>query len=217
MTKTQNSSLPLEEVLYAFSMEDRKVDAELLDEYSRHYPDHAQALTEFAVVLALDAFCTDEIPTTSENQCENISVTPAVARAMSRFQYKLNAVRMKAAARIVSSAPPKAAENPISSLSREAVRALAASLNVNMAFVIKLRDRLIDGTTMTQGFIDRVATELKCSADSLKSHFCAPPLVIAQQYYKSTQKPEVIDRQTFQDAVRNSGLTDEQQQQLLKL
>ena len=46
----------LRDVLYEFSLSGHVPNAEVLDEFIRRYPEHATALSEFAIALALDAF-----------------------------------------------------------------------------------------------------------------------------------------------------------------
>ena len=53
---------PLRDAMYAMSLAKPVPDAELLDEYVRLYPEHAEALTEFAVELAVDALLHDATP-----------------------------------------------------------------------------------------------------------------------------------------------------------
>ena len=56
MTTTQsNSSMPLRDVLYSFSLAKSVPDAELLDEYVRSYPEYAAELTDFAIEMIIDA------------------------------------------------------------------------------------------------------------------------------------------------------------------
>jgi hypothetical protein len=52
MTATQTS---LRDAMYAMSLAKAVPDAELLDEFARRYPQHADALTEFAIELAVDS------------------------------------------------------------------------------------------------------------------------------------------------------------------
>jgi hypothetical protein len=51
-TVTQTSQ---RDVMYAMSLAKAVPDAELLDEFARRYPQHAVALTEFAIELAIDS------------------------------------------------------------------------------------------------------------------------------------------------------------------
>jgi hypothetical protein len=48
------------------------------------------------------------------------------------------------------------------------------------------------------------------------AHLRAPPVVDKQQRFKADQKPAAPTRITFEEAVRNSGLTPEQQRRLLE-
>jgi hypothetical protein len=49
------------------------------------------------------------------------------------------------------------------------------------------------------------------------AHFAGQSSIGTQAHYKAAQKPEASDKQTFEDALRSSGLTDEQQKSLLSL
>jgi len=71
---------------------------------------------------------------------------------------------------------------------------------------------------MPTEFIKKVATVLNVATDALIAHFTEPMLAQSQpQFYKAEQKPEAATRQSFADAVRNSGLSPDQQHNLLKL
>jgi hypothetical protein len=94
---------------------------------------------------------------------------------------------------------------------------LANRLNVNTLFVAKLRDRQIDLNTMTTGFRKRVADELNVPVDVIVAHFAAQTETGSRQFYKAEQKPTVEGRQSFEEAVRSSGLTAEQQRDLMSM
>ena len=51
ITTTQT---PLRDAMYAMSLAKPVPDAELLDDFVRRYPQHADALTEFAIELAIE-------------------------------------------------------------------------------------------------------------------------------------------------------------------
>ena len=74
---------PLRDAMYAMSLAKPVPDAELLDEYVRLYPEHAEALTEFAVELAVDALLHDADQTDFPEHPE--AVSPVVSRVMSQF------------------------------------------------------------------------------------------------------------------------------------
>lgn len=204
---------PLRDVLYAFALAKPVPDAELLDDFVRRYPEYAADLTDFAIELILD-----DASSEAENEnapVETVTVMdPAVSRAMSRFQNRLYAIQQAKKERPIA-AP---VENPFATLDRSGFRSLAQRLKANTVFVAKLRDRQIDPDTMTDGFRQRVADELQVPPDVVVAHFAAQPQVQARsQYYKADQKPEAGDQQTFEEAVRSSNLTPDQQRYLLSL
>jgi len=215
---TMNQTTPttlLRDVLYEFSLAKAMPDAELLDEYVRRYPEHATILTDFAIEMVLDS-SKDEIEGTAKPS--ELTVTPTVSRVMSRFQNQLFAVRssgLPVAGRAPNLAAPVA--NPFAMLDRKAFRDLASGLRANNVFIAKLRDREIDPETMTDGFRHRVAEELKVPLDLVAAHFGARSEVRAGQYYKAEGKPTAAVKQSFQEAVLTSGLTEQQQQYLMGL
>jgi hypothetical protein len=213
MTVT-NHPTPLRDVLYAFSLAKPVPDAQLLDEFIRRYPEHAAEITDFAIEVAIDAVRGGE----ADAQQAEPTVSPAVSRAMSRFQNHVFGLRRAEADS--STNPPIASpsvENPFAALDRTAFRALANRLDVSTLFVTKLRDRQIDPNTMTVGFRKRVADELSVPLDVLVAHFAAQAEPQPLQFYKVEQKPTAAARQSFEEAVRSSGLTPQQQRQLMSM
>ncbi len=210
---TTNPPTALRDVLYAFSLAKPVPDARLLDEFVRRYPEHAAEITDFAIELAIDAARGDDNAQDAEP-----AVSPAVSRAMSRFQNRLFALRPSGAAGSATSPiASSSVENPFAALDRTAFRGLANRLNVNTLFVAKLRDRQIDPDTMTTGFRKRVADELSVPLDAVVAHFTAQAEGQSRQFYKAEHKPTVVGRQSFEEAVRSSGLTAEQQRHLMSL
>ena len=88
-----NAKTPLRDVLYAFSMTKPIPDAELLDQFIRRYPEYRAALIEFATDVAIDNLrvAIDNLRGDDDALPENAATTvsPAVARAMSRLQNQL--------------------------------------------------------------------------------------------------------------------------------
>lgn len=215
MTATQTS---LQDAMYAMSLAKAVPDAELLDEYARLYPQFADALTEFAVELAIDSLM-------HQSDEENIpaadaeAISDVVSRVMSQFEnqlYERRQARTKTAA-----APGRAAtasvENPFAALDRPGFRALASQLDVNSVFLSKLRDRTIDPISIPKTYSRHLALEMDEDIDAMAAHLFAPQESVAagRQLYKAEGKPMVAPRQSFEEAVRTSGLTDEQQRRLL--
>jgi hypothetical protein len=202
---------PLRNVLYELALAKPAPDAALVDEFVRHYPEYASDLTEYAIELALDAIG-------AHNEPINMPVaitTPSVSRAMSRFHNRLDAVRKETAAKVADAA--RAVENPFMRLTRSEIRALAQRLHANTVFIMKLRDRLITGDTMTEGFLRRIADELGVLLENIVAHFAAPAYIQSRAHFKAETKPEAGQKQTFEEAVRSCGLTPAQQNSLLNL
>jgi hypothetical protein len=206
---------PLRDVLYSFSLAKTTPDAELLDEYVRRYPGYASVLTDFAIEMIVESVTgeTERAPEPGE-----LTVTPTVSRVMSRFQNRLFAergARPATAGYLSSQAAP--VENPFATLDRKAFRDLVSGLHANPVFVAKLRDREIDPDTMTDGFRQRVADEATAPLDLVVAHFGARSEIRPGQFYKADGKPAAAAKQTFEEAVRTSGLTEEQQRYLMSL
>ena len=104
-------------------------------------------------------------------------------------------------------------------MSRDEFRSFTRKLNANNAFAMKLRDRRIVPATLTGGFQRRVADDLGVPLDVVVAHFSAGQSAGARaaQFYKSDGKPTEGGQQTFEEAVRGSGLSEEQQRYLLEL
>jgi hypothetical protein len=206
---------PLRDVLYAFSLEKEIPDAELLDVFVRKYPEYAGELTDFAVEMIVDAASGNQSAVTDAVE---LRVSPAVSRAMSRFQNQLFEVRhSQAAVKKIVPAQASTVQNPFTALDRTGYRALVKALHANNLFVSRLRDREIDANTISEGFKRRIADELKAPLDLVTAHFSAQAQIDRRQFYKAEEKPEASRKTSFEDAIRNSGLTEEQQRYLLSL
>ena len=134
-------------------------------------------------------------------------------KAMSRFHNRLHTVKAEASAAKTHLEPI----NPFAALSTAELRGLGQRLNANTVFALKLRDRLIDATTIPEGFKRRVAQELTVPFEVMAAHFASRPTVSARTHFKATQKPEGMRKQSFEEAVRTSSLAEEQQRYLLSL
>jgi hypothetical protein len=62
-----------------------------------------------------------------------------------------------------------------------------------------------------------VANELNVPLDVIVAHFAARPEAQPRQFYKAEQKPTAVAQQSFEEAVRSSGLTEEQQRHLINM
>jgi hypothetical protein len=211
-TQTIRSAGSLQDALYALSVAKPAPDASVLDDLVRRYPEYAAQLTDMAVALALEVLAErDEEPAPEQNS----GMSPAVGRAMSRFQNRLYAVKQSFQAASANIGPQSA--NPFASLGRAELRDLGGRLGGNTVFAMKLRDRLIDPGTMTEGFRRHVADAMRAPLEVVVAHFAGRPQMAAHAHYSAEQKPEIARNQSFEEAVRSSGLTPEQQAFLLSL
>jgi hypothetical protein len=211
------SSAPaLRDAFYQLSMAKRVPDAQALDDVVRRFPEHAEELTAFAIDLALDALRGEEEAEAGEQTIDPDAVSPAVSRALSRFQNRLHNV--SAAAQPTEDARATV-DNPFAALSREEFRDLAARMGANVVFLNKIRDRQIDPDTMTDGFRRHVSEQARAPLGVVVAHCAAAPSrgAAARQLYKADEQPDASAQQSFADAVRSSGLTTEQQERLLSL
>ena len=203
------------EALYALAMAENMPDAAVLDDIVRQYPQFSRELTEFAVELALDSLVEGGA---DEAVADPTTVSPAVSRAMSAFHNRLYGLRQAGGAAEAEPAPSyDVAENPFLDLDRKELRAVAHRIGGSTMLVVKLRDRLIEPNTIPDGFKRRVSDELEVPVEVLTEHLEASPTDArgSRQFYKADHRPRQGGRQSFADAVRSSGLTDEQQRHLL--
>lgn len=207
----------LREALYVLSAEQDVPDAKLLDDVVRRYPEFGEELTEFAIAIAVDSLRGERVVEDAQGAIDPSAVSPAVSRAMSHFQNRLHAVTTGAVEARNTRADIGDAPNPFLDLSRSEYRAFAARLHANGVFVGKLRDRQIDPSGMTPGFQGRVADELKAPLDVVVAHFAARPGAPTGQFFKAEGKPSTGAQQSFEEAVRTSGLNEAQQKYLLEL
>jgi hypothetical protein len=211
-----HSTAALSDALYELSLAQDVPDASLLDEFVRRYPEHAEDLTDFAIMLAIDSLrevSQSDVPGTTLAEDK---LSPAVSRAMSRFYNRLHAVQNSERNSVQKGMPANEIPlNPFATLDRAAFRGVVQRLNVNTAFVIKLRDRQIEPETIPKKFMDHLARELEVPPGVLMNYLNARGQPQIQgQYYKATTKPQLDAKQTFSEAVKTSGLTDEQQRYL---
>lgn len=215
-TQSADATL-LRAACYEISMAKDAPDAAVLDEVVRRYPQFGSELTEFAILVALDALreragAHEVVPEVGD------SVSPAVSRAMSRFHNRLHAESLNAAA---PAKKPAMGEdvNPFSGLSRQEFRNLAARLDTTTVFVSKLRDREIEPDTMTVGFREYAAAEMNVPVELLNAHLDAMrgSAVVPARFHKADGKPTHGERQTFEEAVTSSGMSEEQRRKFLEL
>lgn len=210
---TTTTPKQIHEAIYELSLAKPVPDAALLDQFTRAYPQFATELTEFAIELAIDALRFDEDEPDIPEHPETVS--PIVSRVMSRIQNELFHVRESGAGSANSQAARSPSENPFTTLDRGRFRSVAADAGVNTVFLSKLRDRLIDPETIPQSFCDELSQHMAVPVELLTAHFRAPAALATAQFFKAEGKPATGQQQSFVDAVRQSGLSEDQQERLM--
>ena len=208
-----------EAALYTLATEKEYPDANLLEQVIRQYPDYADALTEFAIELAIDTLTPDYHNDQGDDQ---ETIAPAVSRVMSRFENALFQQEVETTStvpfEVKSEATVVVPENPFLDLKRSDLRQYANRIGANTLFVAKLRDREIDETTYSPGFIEHVAEKLPVDTSVMAAHLAAQSTASAPGlFHKNEEKPFAAPKQSFEDAVRSCMLSADQQSFLLSL
>lgn len=212
---TAATQTSLRDAMYAMSLAKAVPDAELLDDFARRYPQYADALTEFAIELAIDSLMhrsdEEDVPADAD------AISSVVSRVMSQFENQLYERRQARAATQPTRAATASVENPFAALDRQGFRALVSQLDVNSAFLSKLRDRTIEPISIPKAYCRHLAQEMDEDTDAMVAHLYAPQESVAagRQLYKAEGKPAATARQSFEEAVKTSGLSEEQQRRLL--
>jgi len=212
---TAATQTSLRDAMYAMSLAKAVPDADLLDDFARRYPQYADALTEFAIELAIDSLMhrsdEEDVPADAD------AISPVVSRVMSQFENQLYERRQAGAATPPARAATASVENPFAALDRQGFRALVSQLDVNSAFLSKLRDRTIEPISIPKAYCRHLAQEMDEDADAMAAHLYAPQESVSagRQLYKAEGKPAATPRQSFEEAVKTSGLSEEQQRRLL--
>lgn len=212
----------LEDALYILSIEKEIPDAAILDNVIRAFPEYAEELTDFAIDIALDCLRNRSEEESLARPAQLGAVSPAVSRAMSRFQNRLHAVQTVSVSNQAKQAQTTSRvdsdmKNPFLRLSRDEFRSLAERMGTNPTFVTKLRDRQIVASTIPTRFRSKLADEMEVPLELVIAHLEASPVVPQRQFYKSVGKPHNVAQQTFVEAVRGSGMSKDQQDALLEL
>lgn len=195
MTQNQHQTgSSRDEILMEFALSDQEPLNDRLALFISTYPQYAASIARLA--RELEAF--DAAPETELTQSE-------ASDQLLALQVAIQAVDATGAA------------DPFEMLSPAQLKGLAAHLNANSIFVTRLKDRLIDTAGMSEGFISAIATFLSDSLENVRASLARPPQIAAGTAFKAKGKPTAVPKQSFEEALKASGLTQEQQDQLRKL
>lgn len=183
------------DVLHAFSAE-ANPNADTLSRYIERYPEFRESLIDLSIEL-FTAPSFDELPADMEPNDK-------AKRAWSTFQSKLPPSDPAAATSQVIG-------NPLANLSDQRFRKLANQLNVTRLLLSRLRDCTIHVATIPQRFLLNLSEALAVTVGELQSALDAPPTISSGQRYKAAGKPSAGDKLSFEEAITQSGLSEEQQ------
>jgi hypothetical protein len=184
-----NKPLLEEEVLLAFAVEPVH-DLGTLERYLQRYPQFRAAL--LACRLELEVAGSDQFPLMRPGKSAD--------QAWQRFS-------LLAGLSVV---------NPFAALNSSALRSLATTLNIDVPFLVRLRDRAIDAATIPGALIRSLAEQLRVPPVDLSAYLRLSP-TYGDTNSKAKGKPAPAPKIDFAAAVRASQLTDAQKQALLKL
>lgn len=181
--------LSRDQVLESFAMEP-DAGGQTLQRYLQEYPEYAALLVD----LSQEIFrfnIQDESPLSVEDQMQ-------IDSAWSRIQ----------------SAPSKAVADPFAELSIPKLREVAQALDVPRQVITAFRERTVIVATVPNRFLTRLAGLVGSSVQGLLDTLALPLQPMARSY-KADNKPTKAVRVTFEQLLRDAGLSDEQIELLL--
>jgi hypothetical protein len=184
-----NNPPPEEEVLLAFAVEPVH-DLATLERYLQRYPQFRDALLACRVELEIAG--SDQFPLTQPGKSAD--------QAWARF----------------SQLAGRSVANPFAALDSSALRSLATIMNIDVPFLVRLRDRAIAVTTIPGALIRNLAEQLRVPSLDLLTYLRLSP-AYGDTNSKSKGKPAPAPQIDFVTAVRASQLTDAQKHALLTL
>jgi hypothetical protein len=184
-----------DEILMEFALDESGGSVrERLAKFVALYPEHASALSR----LALDLEDFDAAPEAELCAASQAEQSKAIDAALAGIE-------------------EPALADPFVSASPQQLRELATALDANVVFVACLKDKMIDVATMSEGFLSAVARFFSSSLERVRASLSEPPRLAPAMEFKAKGKPGGAQKQSFEEALRSSGLSDEQQEKLRSL
>lgn len=183
-----------EEIILAFAVEpihDRKT----LERYLSEYPEYSEALVDCSIELMLD---------TNQRKSVADSMEETVENAWQRFQTIMN---------VDDNVPV----NPFAKINPTSFKSLAKRLDISNLFLIRLRDRAIEPITIPMRFIERIATEMQVTADTISAFFNSSPSLTLNNSLRTSFETKVVTQISFEEAIETSQLTESQKNMLKEL
>ena len=186
----RDNNLSLEEVLDSFAME-MDPDGDVLGRYLTDYPQFAEELVDlsheiFRVGLVQDRALTDE-----DNS------------------------RISSAWSVIQASIGRPPADPLTSLSASAMGGLSEALHVPRQVILAFREKRIVASSVPRRFLERMATLLDASVQSLIESLAGPQQMLARSH-KADDKPAATgEKQAFEEVLREARVPEEEIASLL--
>jgi hypothetical protein len=180
--------LSRDQVLESFAMEPE--GGQTLQRYLREYPEFAAQLVDLSQEIFRFSI-QDERPLPVEDQ-----------------------MRIDSAWSRIHSTPSKATADPFATLSVPQLREMAQTLKVPRQVITAFRERTVIAASVPKHFLARIAGLVGSSVPTLLDTLALPPQPLVRSY-KADSKPTTAARVTFEQLLRDGGLSDEQIELLL--
>ncbi|MCG3159182.1 MAG: hypothetical protein JMDDDDMK_00168 [Acidobacteria bacterium] len=201
----------LDDVLDAYSEASEIPSREILAEWIARYPQFEHELIEFTVAWIQS----EELPEIPGDQKDLNARLQGGLRIVQEIYEKRSAEdqtqnwqsRAKMASMIMEG-----------SLLGWSTDQFAGRINLSVAILRKLENRLIDAVTIPIDLIKLIGVSIQRDPSEIIAYLGQPPMLQSGQMYKSKQPPIIGKQQGFFDAIRNDGeLTDDQRTYWLSL
>jgi hypothetical protein len=203
MSNNIKDIISIDDVLYQFSLSQETPTAELLEKFTQRYPEYAESLTVYAINWAKDILVTSDTVTDKSESSDDIAVSIAMSRFLNK-RHELKAVAAK------SSELVNVIYNPFGVLDKNEFRKLAQQLNITRLFLSKIRDRIIEASTVPEGFFDFLSNNIDESPRIIKVHFYGEAQLQTNMKFKSKGKPSAQNKQSYEEAIETSSLSSDQ-------
>lgn len=201
---TTSPSHRAQEILMTFAAEGEPTPKRL-EAFTKEYPDLRRELTDLAVELVLEP--SRPVP------AADAATARTVSSAWARFQAGIASPPAKSRAGAVVEPSP----DVFAGFAGPSFPRLAARLGVTPAFLIKVREGLIEAASFPKALARDIADEVGHGVDTVIALLERPASMPAGTMAKADGKPEVGVKQTFEEAVASSGLTADQRRRLLAM
>lgn len=115
-----------------------------------------------------------------------------------------------------SGSPAPTIQDKLAALSVAQQREVALQLGVPRNVVTAFRERRVIPTTVPRTFLSRLASAIAMLADELLAVLSAPPAPQASHQHKSDEKPQAPTQATFEQLLKDGGVSPERRAELLR-